>query len=107
VTKGKILYIEEVGEYFYHIDRMLTSIKLSGKLEGLSALVVGGMHKIEDGKLPWGKNIEETILTIVDDYDYPVLFNFPAGHIADNRALYIGRQVRIEVRNDKGTMLFV
>jgi muramoyltetrapeptide carboxypeptidase len=107
VTKGKILYIEEVGEYFYHIDRMLTSIKLSGKLEGLSALVVGGMHKIEDGKLPWGKNIEETILTIVNDYDYPVLFNFPAGHIADNRALYIGRQVRIEVRSDKGTMLFV
>jgi len=65
------------------------------------------MHKIEDGKLPWGKKYEETILTIVDDYDYPGTFNFPAGHIADNRALYIGRQVRIEVRNDKGTMLFV
>jgi muramoyltetrapeptide carboxypeptidase len=101
------LYIEEVGEYFYHIDRMLTSLKLSGKLEGLSALVVGGMDKIEEAKLPWGKNIEETILAVVDDYDYPVLFNFPAGHIADNRALYIGRQVKIEVRRDKATMLFV
>jgi muramoyltetrapeptide carboxypeptidase len=107
MTSGKILYIEEVGEYFYHIDRMLTSLKLSGKLEGLSALVVGGMDKIEEAKLPWGKNIEETILAVVDDYDYPVLFNFPAGHIADNRALYIGRQVKIEVRRDKATMLFV
>jgi muramoyltetrapeptide carboxypeptidase len=106
-TTGKILYIEEVGEYYYHIDRMFTSLKLSGKLDGLSALVVGGMNKIEEAKLPWEKNIEETILAVVSDYNYPVLFNFPAGHIADNRALYIGSQVQITVMSDKATMLFV
>ena len=106
-TKGKILFIEEVGEYYYHIDRMLTSLKLIGKLEGLSALVVGGMNKIEESKIPWGKSIEETIFGIVSEYEYPVFFNFPAGHVADNRAFYIGKQANIEVRGKKATLSFL
>ena len=73
-TKGKILFIEEVGEYFYHIDRMLTSLKLAGKLEGLAALLIGGMNKIEEGKVPWGRGIEETIFGIVSEYEYPLFF---------------------------------
>ena len=101
ITRGKILFIEDVGEYYYHIDRMMTSFKLSGHLEGLSALIVGGMNKITDIKIPWGKSIEETILDIVKEYKYPVLFNFPAGHIQDNRAFYIGREAKIEIKGEK------
>ncbi|MBK7710564.1 MAG: hypothetical protein IPJ37_06240 [Bacteroidales bacterium] len=75
-TEGKIFFIEEVGEYFYHLDRMLTSLKLAGRLKGLSALVVGGMNKIDEAKVPWGKSVEETIRDIVEEYDYPVFLTF-------------------------------
>jgi muramoyltetrapeptide carboxypeptidase len=105
-TKGKILFIEEVGEYYYHLDRMLSSLKLSGKLESLSALIIGGMNDIEEARIPWGKSIEETILGIVSEYSYPVLFNFPAGHISDNRALYIGKQAKIEVSGNKAVLRY-
>jgi len=105
-TNGKILFIEDVGEYYYHIDRMLTTLRLGGKFEHLSAMIVGGMNKIEEGKVPWGKNIEETILGITEVYDFPVIFNFPAGHIADNRAFYIGKHAKIEVIGDKATLLY-
>jgi muramoyltetrapeptide carboxypeptidase len=106
-AKGKILIIEEVREYYYHLDRMLTSLKLSGKLEGLSALIIGGMTKMEDAKIPWGKGVEETILGIVGEYNYPVLFNFPAGHMDDNRAFYIGKEAEIEFKDDRATLLYV
>ena len=105
-TKGKILFIEEVGEYFYHIDRMLTSLKMAGMLEDLSALVIGGINKIEETNVPWGRSIEETIFGIVSEYNYPLFFNFPAGHIADNRAFYIGRDAKIEVKGKKATLKF-
>ena len=105
-TKGKIFFIEDVGEYFYHVDRMLTSLKLAGKLGGLSALVVGGMNKMEETRVPWGKTIEETISGIVKEYDYPVFFDFPAGHIADNRAFYIGKQAKIEMKGAEATLTY-
>jgi muramoyltetrapeptide carboxypeptidase len=104
-TKGKILFVEEVGEYYYHLDRMLSSLKLGGKLKDLSALIIGGMTKIEDSKIPWGKTLEETVLEIVSEYDYPVLFNFPAGHIPDNRAFYIGKKAKIFFEEDRKAVL--
>lgn len=105
-TRGKILFIEEVGEFYYHIDRMMTSLKLAGKLEGLSALVVGGMNKIEEAKIPWGKRVEETIYGIISEYDYPLFFNFPAGHVPDNRAFFLGKQAKIEVKGNKAILTY-
>jgi muramoyltetrapeptide carboxypeptidase len=95
-TKGKILFLEDVGEYYYHIDRMLTSLKMAGLLVNLSALVLGGFRDMQDGETPWGRSIGETVSEIVSCYDYPVYFGFPAGHINDNRAIYIGKKASIE-----------
>lgn len=106
-TKGKILFIEDVGEYIYHLDRMLMSLKLGGKLEGLAALIIGGMNEISDTKIPWGRSVEETINDIVKEYDYPVLFDFPAGHISDNRAFYIGRRASVEIKGKKASLNFI
>lgn len=105
-TNGKILFLEDVGEYYYHIDRMMTSLKLAGKLDNLKALVIGGMTQLTDTKIPWGKSIEETILEIVGEYDYPVLFGFPAGHVNDNRAVFIGRNAIVESRDKKASLKF-
>jgi muramoyltetrapeptide carboxypeptidase len=106
-TKGKILFIEEVGEYYYHLDRMMTSLKLSGKLEKLSALIIGGLNDMEEAKVPWGKNAVQTIIDIVGNYEYPVFFNFPAGHINDNRSFYIGKEAGIELKGRKAILKFI
>jgi muramoyltetrapeptide carboxypeptidase len=106
-TKGKILFIEDIGEYYYHIDRMLTTFRIAGILGGLSALLVGGFTDMQDGKIPWGKSIVETISDIVSEYDYPVFFGFPAGHIPDNRAFYIGRNAALTAIGDRMELKFI
>jgi muramoyltetrapeptide carboxypeptidase len=107
VTRGKILFLEEIGEYYYHLDRMLTALKLTGKLEDLAALVVGGMNEMADSRIPWGKSAEETITVIVSDYDYPVYFNFPAGHISDNRALIMGKHSEIRSSGSELELVYI
>ncbi|HLN20267.1 MAG TPA: LD-carboxypeptidase [Bacteroidales bacterium] len=106
-TTGKILFLEDTGEYIYHLDRMLTTLKLAGKLKDLSALVLGGFDNIIDTKVPWGRSLEEMILDIVKEYNYPVFFNFPAGHVDDNRAFYIGRRAVIKTHKKKVCLSFL
>lgn len=96
-TDGKILFIEEIGEYKYAIDRMLHSLKRAGYFENLKGLIVGDMSSIKKNTTVWGSSIEQLILGVVAQYDFPVLFGFPAGHEADNRALIMGAQVAIDV----------
>jgi len=106
-TDGSILFIEDVGEFYYHLDRMLTSMRLSGCLSNLRALVVGGMERITEGSMPYSSSIEEIILDIVGQYNYPVLFNFPAGHISDNRAIYIGREARLLQERKEASLMYI
>lgn len=99
-TNGKILFIEDLDEYLYHIDRMMMNLKRSGKLEGLAGLVVGAMTKMHDNAIPFEKTAQEIIAEAVEEYPYPVCFNFPAGHLDDNRALILGRESNLEVSNE-------
>ena len=100
-TDGKILFIEDLGEYLYHIDRMMMNLKIGGKLKNLKALIVGGMTDMKEGNTPYGKSANEIILDSVKEYGYPVCFNFPAGHIEDNFPLVMGRKMRVEVGKEK------
>ena len=89
-TDGKILFLEDLDEYLYHIDRMMMGLKRAGVLSNLAGLVVGGMSDMKDNTVPFGKTAEEIIMETLREYEYPVCFNFPAGHITDNRALKMG-----------------
>lgn len=100
-TDGKILFIEEVDEYIYHIDRMMHCLKRAGKLDRLKGLIVGGLTQIKDNTHPFGMTTEQVIAEAVSEYDYPVCFGFPAGHWDDNKALYLGINSRLIVTKEK------
>lgn len=94
-TKGKILFIEDLDEYLYHIDRMMMNLKRTGKLNKLAALVVGSMSDMNDNAIPFGKTAEEIILEHTQDFDYPIYFGFEAGHQKPNKALRLGMEAHI------------
>ena len=96
-TKGKILFIEDVGEYAYRVDRTLQSLKLAGVFNQLAGLVVGGFTDIKEGGTPFGKNYRQMILDVTRGKKYPVLFDFPAGHFPDNQTLIFGEKIRLDV----------
>lgn len=97
-TKGKILLIEDLDEYLYHIDRMMQNLKRNGMLDGLAGLVVGGLTDMHDNSVPFGHTAEEIVMDAVAEYHYPVAFNAPFGHLGgDNLALPLGSPVRLSV----------
>ncbi|TCK67678.1 muramoyltetrapeptide carboxypeptidase [Winogradskyella wandonensis] len=106
-TSGKILFIEEIGEYKYHIDRMLQSLKRAGYFKNLKGLIVGDMSKLRKNTTLWGTSIEQLILDALSEYDFPIAFNMPAGHEQDNRALVLGKQVELKVEKSKSTLKYL
>lgn len=102
----KILFIEDLDEYLYHVDRMMMNMKRNGCLSGLKGIVVGAMTDMKDNEIPWGRNALEIIEDSVKGLNIPIIYNFPAGHIRDNRALIFGRTVSIEVTDKESKLIF-
>jgi len=100
-TKNKILFIEDIGELIYSTDRMLHQLKRSGKLTNLAALIVGGFSDVKDTERPFGKKVKELIKDILQDYDYPVCFDFQVGHKKENYALKIGSNFQLKITKTK------
>lgn len=92
-TANKILFLEDIDEYYYHIDRMINHLDRAGKLSKLKALVLGHFTDLKDNVTPFGKTLNEIILETVSKYKYPVYFDFPAGHNFDNLAIVFGRKL--------------
>jgi len=105
-TDGKILFLEDLDEYLYHIDRMMMQLKRAGKLSKLQGLVIGDFSEMKDNTIPFGKTAEEIIMDAVKEYSYPVCFGFPAGHGIKNYPLYLGRTAAFSVK-EKTSLKFL
>lgn len=104
-TEGKIVFIEEIGEYKYAIDRMLQSLKRANYFTKIKAVVVGDMTKVKKNSTAWRSSIEQLIIDVLPE-GIPVLFDFPAGHELDNRALIFGRKVELTINNQESSIIF-
>ncbi|MDG1714289.1 LD-carboxypeptidase [Lacinutrix sp.] len=105
-TSGKILFIEEIGEYKYHIDRMLQSMKRAGYFDNLNGLIVGDMSRMRKNTTLWGTSIEQLIIDALSEYNFPIAFNMPAGHEDKNLAMTLGMTVKLKVEGDKSLIFF-
>lgn len=105
--KGKILFIEDLDEMLYHIDRMLQSLKRSRILESLAGIIVGGMSVMRDNTIPFGKSANDIVAEAVSSYNFPVCYGFPAGHVEDNRALIFGAEIELEITNENCTVSYL
>ncbi|MBT7527883.1 MAG: LD-carboxypeptidase [Flavobacteriaceae bacterium] len=104
--KDKILFIEEIGEYAYHIDRMLYSLKRAGYFENCKGLIVGQISDVKKNTTDFGRSINELILDVLDEYNFPILFDFPAGHEKTNFPIILGRKVILDVSKSDGKVIF-
>lgn len=103
-TRGKILFIEDLDEHLYHIDRMLIQLKRAGMLDGLAALLVGSFSDMKDTERPFGQTLEQIITDKVKEYDYPVCFNMPCGHQDINYTLALGMHHTLTVDENGGVL---
>jgi muramoyltetrapeptide carboxypeptidase len=104
--KDKILFIEEIGEYAYHIDRMLYSLKRADYFENCKGLIVGQISDVKKNTTDFGRSINEIILDILDEYNFPILFDFPAGHEKTNFPIILGRKVILDVSKSDSKVIF-
>ncbi|MGB5383453.1 MAG: LD-carboxypeptidase [Lutimonas sp.] len=103
---GKILFIEDVGEALYHIDRMMISLKRAGYFEHCAGLIVGDFRLKSNEGNEFGETLEDIVNRVTEGTDFPILFDFPAGHIDDNRALIFGDIVDLKVTDKKSKLTF-
>lgn len=94
-TKGKVLFLEDLDEYLYHVDRMMLNLRRSGKLDGIKALLVGWMNDMNDNAVPFGLNARQIIMENTKDLPFPVVFGIPAGHLEPNLTLILGREITV------------
>ena len=97
-TSGKILFLEDLDEYLYHIDRMLMALKRAGKFENLKGVIIGAMTDMKDNVIPFGKTAEEIISEYFIEKNIPVAYNFPAGHFENNNPVFFGKEVELSVK---------
>lgn len=100
-TKGRVLFLEDVGEYLYNIDRMMRQLKRGGKLDKLAGLIIGGFTDTKDTERPFGQTAYEIIRDVTEEYDYPVCFGFPVSHGKENYALKIGAGYKLKITKTK------
>ncbi len=102
----KILFLEDLDEYLYHIDRMMINLQRNGCLESIKGIIVGSMTKMKDNDIPWGKDALQIIEDVTKKYDIPIMYNFPAGHIQDNRALIMGNKITMQIDKVNSEVIF-
>lgn len=104
---GKILFLEDVGEYFYNVDRVLVHMRRMGRLRNLAGLIIGQFTEMQDNEVPFGKSVNEMVLEHCAGYDYPICFDFPVGHVPRNLAMIMGREARLKISVKEVTLEFL
>ena len=105
-TKGKFLFIEDLDEYLYHIDRMMMNLKRAGIFDGCVGVLVGGMSDMNDNAIPYGSTAKEIIADNLKEFKIPIIFGVPAGHIKRNLALIMNREAQLKIHADNATLSF-
>ena len=106
-TEGKILFIEDLDEYLYHVDRMMQNMKRNKYFDKLNGLIVGGLSDMNDNNIPFGKTAEQIVYDVCKDFNFPICFDFPSGHLDDNRSLIFGRDVEMKIEDKISEISFL